>query len=302
MKTKIGSDADLSLAAALLKEGKPVAMPTETVYGLAAPVFDKAAVLSIFSIKGRPSDNPLIAHISDLAQAERLASALPPAFYHLASRFWPGPLTLVVKRSPLVPDAVSAGHPTIAIRMPSHPTALKLIALAGPLVAPSANLSGRPSPTSVQDVLEDLDGKIALAIDGGPCSIGIESTVLSLVSPTPTLLRPGQITREALEEALSAPVALPTASTPIHAPGMKYRHYAPKAKLKLVESISALKGPFILSCQPLPSLASRLLTSQSLYAELRAADRAGVAEIEIYCDSLLKADAALMNRILHAIG
>lgn len=302
MKTKIGSEADLPIAAALLKQGKPVAMPTETVYGLAAPVFDQAAVRSIFSIKGRPSDNPLIAHISHLDQTRLLAAELPPSFYRLASRFWPGPLTLVVKRNRAVPEAVSAGHPTIAIRMPSHPIALKLIALAGPLVAPSANLSGRPSPTSIPDVLEDLEGKIELAIDGGTCSIGIESTVLSLVSPQPTLLRPGQITREALEEALSAPIALPTASTPIHAPGMKYRHYAPKAKLKLVDSLSALKGPFILSIQPLPALASRPLSSQSLYAELRAADRAGVAEIEIYCDSLLKADAALMNRILHAIG
>ena len=302
MKTIICSEYELPLAAALLKHGKPVAMPTETVYGLAAPVFDEEAVRSIFSIKGRPSDNPLIAHISDLEQARLLASELPPAFYDLARRCWPGPLTLVVKRSPRVPDAVSAGHPTIAIRMPSHPIALKLIALAGPLVAPSANLSGRPSPTSIRDVLEDLEGKIALAIDGGACAIGIESTVLSLVSSPPTLLRPGQITREALEEALSAPIALPSASTPIHAPGMKYRHYAPKARLKLVESLSALKGPFILSCHPLSGLASRPLSSQSFYAELRAADRAGVAEIEIYCDPVLKADAALMNRILHAIG
>jgi len=293
MKTQVVSPEDLDLAVAFLKSGEPIAFPTETVYGLGAPVFQEATVKRIFQIKGRPSDNPLIAHISTLEQAALIGDDLPASFFLLAQQFWPGPLALVVKRTRSGPAIVSAGHPTIAIRMPSHRTARRLIDQLGePLAAPSANLSGRPSPTSALDVLEDLDGKIPLIIDAGPCSIGIESTVLSLVSERLILLRPGSIKKEALEEALQEKIYLPSPETPAHSPGMKYRHYAPKAKLRLVFDPKDFSGAYVLA----------RVTQSNLYASLRRADRLGIPEIEIFCDDSVQADPALMNRLLRASG
>lgn len=291
METRVLKSSDLGPAIEALKRGEAVVFPTETVYGLGAPLFNEGAVRSIFAIKGRPLDNPLIAHIAFLEDALRLSDELSPSFYLLAQTFWPGPLTIVVPRGPAVPPLVSAGQPTIAIRNPSHPVARELIQAVGePLTAPSANLSGRPSPTCIQDVLEDLDGKIPFVIDGGPCEVGIESTVISLFHPVPTLLRPGAITRERLEEVLGCPVALPPASGPILSPGMKYRHYAPKAKIRLVYRREDLQGAFIV-----PS-------ASTLYAKLREADRMGLSHIEIYCDGSAQKDAALMNRLLRASG
>jgi L-threonylcarbamoyladenylate synthase len=291
VQTQILKIFDLLPAIACLKRGDPVVFPTETVYGLGAPLFNEAAVRRIFAIKGRPLDNPLIAHIACLEEAGSLSDGLNADFYALAEAFWPGPLTMVVKRRIEVPALVSAGQPTIAIRMPSHPVARQLIKAVGePLVAPSANLSGRPSPTRLQDVLEDLNGKVAFVIDGGESEVGIESTVISLFHPVPTLLRPGKITREMLEEVLGRPVALPCASGPIVSPGMKYRHYAPKAPVRLVYQLEDLRGPFI---SPTP---------KTLYAQLREADRMGAAQIEIYCDEAVRRDAALMNRLLRAAG
>jgi L-threonylcarbamoyladenylate synthase len=224
-----------------------------------------------------------------LEQAEVLSDQLSADFYTLAKAFWPGPLAIIVKRRPEVPSIASAGQPTIAIRMPSHPIARELIERVGePLVAPSANLSGRPSPTCLQDVLEDLNGKVDFAIDGGPCEIGIESTVISLFHEIPTLLRPGKITREALESVLGRPVALPPEQGPILSPGMKYRHYAPKATVRLVYKLEDLKGSFILP------------TAKTLYANLRESDRLGHSHIEIYCDAAVQKDEALMNRLLRA--
>jgi L-threonylcarbamoyladenylate synthase len=291
MNTQILTDSNLSLAIEALKKGEPVVFPTETVYGLGAPLFDEQAILQIFKLKGRPLDNPLIAHISSLEEVSRLSDALDSSFYRLAERFWPGPLTIVVKRKETVPSLASAGQPTIAIRMPSHPIARKLIEGVGaPLVAPSANLSGKPSPTRVADVLEDFEGQIKYVIDGGTCEVGIESTVISLFHQTPTLLRPGLIKKAELEEVLKQTIDLPSASGPILSPGMKYRHYAPKASLKLVFRKKDIRGPFI---QP---------TAQSFYAQLREADRLGLAEIQIYCDANLQKDEGLMNRLLRAAG
>lgn len=291
MDTLVLKNFELSRAVAALKSGHPVVFPTETVYGLGAPLFHEEAVRKIFSIKGRPSDNPLIAHIASLDEARRLSDSLSAPFYTLAEAFWPGPLAIIVKKRPEVPDLVSAGHPTIAIRMPSHSIACRLIEGVGePLVAPSANLSGRPSPTCLRDVLEDLNGKVRYAIDGGECEVGIESTVISLVHSAPTLLRPGKITREMLEETLGEAVALPEASCPILSPGMKYRHYAPKAHLALVFQKEQLQGPFITP------------TAKTLYAQLREADRLGIEKLEIYCDESVQMDAALMNRLLRASG
>jgi L-threonylcarbamoyladenylate synthase len=293
MDTRIVSPDDLTEAVSFLKKGIPIAIPTETVYGLAAPVFFSEAILRVFSIKGRPSDNPLIAHVSSLDQAALLGENLPSSFFRLAERFWPGPLALVVQRKREVPPVVSAGQPTIAIRMPKHPAALRLLQEFGePLAAPSANLSGRPSPTKAADVLEDLDGKIPLIVDGGECHIGIESTVLNLASPQPILLRPGAITIGELEEALGQKILLPEKGTPIQSPGMKYRHYAPKAKLRLLYDLRDSQGGFLLT----------RVSARSLYADLRRADRLGVSTIEIYCGLDVQKDPALMNRLLRASG
>ncbi len=291
MQTQILKNFDFSLAVSALKRGEPVVFPTETVYGLGAPLFQEEAVRKIFAIKGRPQDNPLIAHIATLEEAKRLSDHLTSSFYSLADAFWPGPLAIVVKRRETVPAIVSAGQPTVAIRMPGNSIARKLIEAVGdPLVAPSANLSGRPSPTCVKDVLEDLNGKVPFIIDGGECEVGIESTVISLFHPTPTLLRPGKIKREMLEEVLGQKVMFPAEDGPLLSPGMKYRHYCPKAVVQLVFQKEALTGPFI---KP---------TAKTFYAQLREADRQGVSLLQIYCDAETQKDEALMNRLLRASG
>lgn len=291
MKTQVLQSSDLNPAVLALKRGELVAFPTETVYGLGAPVFQENAVKKIFEIKKRPADNPLIAHIARLDQALFLSERLDGLFYRLAEAFWPGPLTIVVERKKEVPPIVSANYPSIAIRMPMHLTALELITrLDEPLVAPSANLSGKPSPTRVQDVLEDLDGNIPYCIDGGSCLIGIESTVISLIHKQPTLLRPGKITKEILEEVLGQEIRVPQKGEPALSPGMKYRHYAPKARIRLVFKKDELKGNVLIP------------TAELLYMNLREMDRKDVEEIVVYCDEKVRKDAALMNRLLRAAG
>ena len=280
----------IARAADALKMGEVVIFPTETVYGLGASVSIPRAVKRIYELKGRPSDNPIIIHVSDMKQAESLIQEPPESFFRLAERFWPGPLTLVVKKQDWVTDAVSGGLATIAIRMPAHPIAKQLIDLAGPLAAPSANHSGKPSPTSLHDALEDLGEKVPVALDGGPCSIGIESTVVSLLQEEPILLRPGHITRIQIEEELQRPTALPPAHGPILSPGMKYRHYAPKAPVRLVFDINHVKGPTVI----------RTPRAETIYAELRRHDREGALQIEIFCDAKVRSDPALMDRLLRA--
>jgi L-threonylcarbamoyladenylate synthase len=299
MDTRIAPISEIPEAARLLKQGEPVVFPTETVYGLGAPVFDENAILKIFSIKRRPPDNPLITHVATPEDVLFLACNLPPAFWKLSERFWPGPLALVLEKNERVPAAVSAGHPTIAIRMPDHLTALELIrAVEQPLAAPSANLSGRPSPTRALDAWEDLKDRVALILDGGDCRIGIESTVLSLIGKEPLLLRPGSVSKEEIEEALQCKVALPISSSPVHSPGMKYRHYAPKAEVRLIFCREEINAPFVLS--PDPRRGERQLCEKTLYAELREADRLGAAVIEIDCCPSVLANAALMNRLSKA--
>ncbi len=299
METKIAPLSEIPAAAELLKRGEPVVFPTETVYGLGAPVFNESGLLKIFSIKRRPPDNPLIAHVATLVEALLLTSRPPLAFWKLAERFWPGPLTFVLPRNERVPALVSAGHPTIAIRMPGHRGALELIQAVGqPLAAPSANLSGRPSPTRALDAWEDLQGRVALILDGGDCRIGIESTVLSLASDEPLLLRPGSVSQEEIEEALQCKLMLPSAATPTHSPGMKYRHYAPNAEVRLYFSREEIRGPFVLSPDPRPG--ERLLSEKTLYRELREADRLGVDLIEVDCSPSILKNATLMNRLSKA--
>ncbi len=234
---KTSRKRNISTAARLLREGELVAFPTETVYGLGANVYDVKAVRKIFKVKGRPSDNPLIVHIRSHHQMWSLVESIPVMFWVLAERFMPGPLTLVMKRGTLVPDVVAAGLSTVAVRMPDHPVAKALLKEAGvPVVAPSANLSGKPSPTTALHVKEDLDGKIAAILDGGPCRIGVESTVLDITRRVPVILRPGGVTKEEIEKVLKMKVRIahPTHNRPL-SPGMKYKHYAPKAEVVLFE-------------------------------------------------------------------
>lgn len=230
----------LQQAAAFIKAGEVVAFPTETVYGLGANGLNPEAVAKIFAAKGRPNDNPLILHIADKKDILPLTTELSPNAKKLMEHFWPGPLTLIVKKSAIVPDAVSAGLPTVAVRFPSNEFARQFIAASGcPVAAPSANISGRPSPTNAQDVLEDMRGKVAAVLDGGNCGIGLESTVVDTTEPVPVILRPGGITYEMLTEVLGAveidPALQGDKSFKPKAPGMKYRHYAPKAPVYLLE-------------------------------------------------------------------
>jgi L-threonylcarbamoyladenylate synthase len=232
----------IARAAAVLRAGGLVAFPTETVYGLGANALDAAAVGRIFTAKGRPSNNPLIVHVADAAEAGRVAVAWSDAAALLAARFWPGPLTLVLPRRPEVPDAVTAGGPTVAVRVPAHPVALALLrAAAVPVAAPSANRSTELSPTRAEHVLRGLDGRIDLILDSGPTAVGIESTVLDLTVTPPRLLRPGMVGRAELEAVIGS-VAVEGEPSPLRAlrsPGMLERHYAPRTPLECVEGSAA---------------------------------------------------------------
>lgn len=232
----------LEEAAAVIRNGGLAAFPTETVYGLGANALDEKAAKKIYEAKGRPSDNPLIAHIADLDGLKPLVSEIPEAGRKLAEAFWPGPLTLVFPKNGIVPHGTTGGLETVAVRMPSDPVARELIRLAGvPIAAPSANTSGRPSPTRAEHVFQDMDGKIDLIVDGGPVGIGVESTIVDVTEEIPTLLRPGAITMEMLGSVVGKVDVDPAITGPLRAdvkpkaPGMKYRHYAPKASLTLVE-------------------------------------------------------------------
>ena len=244
MKTELlrRTKADIQKAAELLRQGQVVGIPTETVYGLAANALDADAVLRIFEAKGRPQDNPLIIHISSMEQLEELVEEVSPAVYRMAEQFWPGPLTMVLKKKAIIPDRTSAGLDTVGIRMPSHPVARAIIEAAGlPLAAPSANTSGKPSPTTARDVLDDMAGKIPAIVDGGACTVGVESTVVDMTGDHPQVLRPGAITEEMIAEAMGqattdrATLEGLSDDAKVRSPGMKYRHYAPRASLVLLD-------------------------------------------------------------------
>ena len=246
------SPADLAVAARLLREGEPVAIPTETVYGLAADARNEQAVAKIFAAKGRPQDNPLIVHIGAWEQLRPLVKDIPPQAEKLAEAFWPGPLTMIFKRSEIIPAGVSGGLDTLAVRFPAHPVAQALINQSGcPLAAPSANLSGSPSPTTAAATAADMDGRIAAIVDGGDCQVGVESTVVSLVGQEPVLLRPGYVTAEQIaavcgschiDEAVTSQLK---AGQVAASPGMKYKHYAPKARVVLLDGPAAAITDYI---------------------------------------------------------
>jgi L-threonylcarbamoyladenylate synthase len=261
-------------AAKLIRNGEVVAFPTETVYGLGANGLDGAAVKKIFAAKGRPADNPLILHIADKKDIAALTSGLTANAEALLDTFWPGPLTMIVAKSSLIPDETTAGLDTVAVRMPSHPVAAEFIKKCGvPIAAPSANISGKPSPTNARDVLEDMDGKIAGILDGGMCGIGVESTIVDTTTPIATILRPGGITREMLENRLGAvdidPSLLGSKVDKPKAPGMKYRHYAPEAPMYIYEG---------------PEAEEALLAA--VQRALKAGTRVGVLCPRALCDNL----------------
>ncbi|MES9699026.1 MULTISPECIES: L-threonylcarbamoyladenylate synthase [Bacillus] len=229
----------LKEAARLLRENEAVAFPTETVYGLGANAMDDEAIAKIFEAKGRPSDNPLIVHIGTKSQLDGIVREIPPVAEKLMEHFWPGPLTIILPRKKGISERVTAGLNTVGVRMPDHPVALALLEEANvPVAAPSANRSGRPSPTLASHVYEDLNGKIAGIVDGGATGVGVESTVIDCTSEVPTILRPGGITKEQLEAVIgnvSLDPALKDEKEKPKSPGMKYTHYAPKAPLSIVE-------------------------------------------------------------------
>ena len=244
METLLLSAADPAAAptaAHLLRMGQLVAIPTETVYGLGANGLDEEAVARIFEAKGRPQDNPLILHISDASQMELLCRDIPASAYKLAEAFWPGPLTMVLPARDIVPRRTTGGLDTVAVRCPDHWVTREIIRLSGvPVAAPSANISGKPSTTTAQHVLHDHDGKIAAVVDGGPCRVGVESTIVDLTEERPRLLRPGGITPEQLVAVLGdlvvdkAVTAQIDKDEVVKAPGMKYRHYAPAEPVVIV--------------------------------------------------------------------
>ena len=248
MKTQVLpiTPESVALAARLLQQGELVALPTETVYGIAADARNGEAVKKIFEAKGRPQDNPLIVHICGMEMLNGIVSEVPERAKKLAAAFWPGPLTMVMPRGPEVSDVTCAGLDTVGVRMPSHPVVQQVIKASGvAFAAPSANLSGKPSPTNAPDTLADMDGRLPLILDGGECDVGVESTVISVVGEKPTLFRPGHITLEDLERALGEEVEVSKAileklpeGAVVRSPGMKYKHYAPKA------DVTILKGSF----------------------------------------------------------
>lgn len=274
----------LDRAAAALRTGGVVVIPTETVYGLACNALDADAVRRVFAIKGRPASNPLIVHVASEVQAREVTSAWPEAATVLAAAFWPGPLTMVLPRAAVVPDVTAADLDTVAVRMPAHPVALELIRRAGvPLAAPSANPFMRLSPTRAVDVDPSIVSQVTMVLDGGPCDVGLESTVVDLSGTAPMVLRPGGIPRAALEAALAGPWATERTEPVTRSPGMHPRHYAPRATIRLAtrapESAAGLVFGAPANPQQIRMPSEPQAYGAMLYAALRRLDLLGVAEI-----------------------
>lgn len=317
-------------AAHIIMRGGLVAFPTETVYGLGCNAYDGEAALRVFKAKGRPADNPLIVHVAEPHDAYAFAEPTP-MYDKLAERFMPGPLTVVLPKKEIIPDEVTAGNDTVAVRCPSDPTAHALIKSAGcPIAAPSANRSGSPSPTTADHVFDDLDGRIDMILDGGPCMIGLESTVIKLDGENCTILRPGAITKEMLEEvcgtvsvakAVIDPSAVKDGNVP--SPGMKYKHYAPRAEVVLVSadrekflayvSKTASSGDAVMCAEEdMPAVRSDLIclpmghadrpeeASQRLYAALRTSDDRRAAHVFVRKPGTDGVELAMYNRLIRA--
>ena len=335
MNTRLLGPGEIETAAEIIQNGGLVGIPTETVYGLGANGLDPEAVGRIFLAKGRPQDNPLILHIPAVSWLERFCKNIPPSAYVLAQRFWPGPLTLILDRRSNVPNQTTGGLDTVGMRCPDHPAARAVIEAAGvPVAAPSGNTSGRPSPTTAQRMLEDMDGKIDAILDGGPCTVGVESTILDLTCPVPRLLRPGGVTLEQLREVLGEVVVDEAVTRQMgagerpRAPGMKYRHYAPKAPVTVVrgepeqtaayirahrlrwhgvicfeeyrEAFSkGLRGGVVVSLGP---AADKDEHARRLFDALRAMDGTSVNHIWAQCPDGSGIGLAVNNRLSKAAG
>jgi len=335
MKTvfyKMGTDRDeemLRAAGEVIRCGGLVGFPTETVYGLGCNAFDGGSALKVFQAKGRPADNPLIVHISVPDEAENLAYT-SPVYYRLAKRFMPGPLTVIMPKKACIPAEVTAGNDTVALRCPSDPVAHALIITAGvPVAAPSANRSGSPSPTTAQHVLEDMDGRIEMILDGGPCRIGLESTVIKLEGEKCVILRPGAVTKTMLEEVCASVTVAEGAIDPslvtgnVPSPGMKYKHYSPVAEVLLLGADRerfityvnqyAAAGDAILCftedaekfredllIMPLGHAASPDEQAQMLYAHLRRADALSAGHVYVMKPDAKDEFLAMYNRLIRA--
>jgi L-threonylcarbamoyladenylate synthase len=311
-------------AAEVLRRGGLVAFPTETVYGLGADAFNAAAVKQIFVAKGRPLDNPMIVHIASVSDLKALTTNVPEEAEQLIEKFWPGPLTLILKKSPDVPDDVTSGLDTVAVRMPQNKIALALIkALGHPVAAPSANLSGRPSGTTAGHVLQDFAGKIDMILDGGPVTVGVESTVLDLSQKPPAILRPGAVTQEDLAPFLGQVVMGRGAEGKKRSPGTRYRHYSPKARVTLVEpgdekAITKLAKRYATEGKKMAVVARHFTSGKStraivrimpedleeyarlIFAVLRELDELGVDEIIIEKTEEKGIGVAIMDRLKRA--
>lgn len=320
----------IELVGKLLKSGELVGIPTETVYGLAANAFDGKAVEKIFKAKGRPMDNPLIVHISDLSQINDLVTEFSPKAQALADAFWSGPLTIIMPCSDKVPTQVTAGLNTVAVRFPSHKTAQQIISSAGvPLAAPSANLSGSPSPTSAKYVYNDLKGKIPVIIDGGECQVGLESTVITLATEIPTLLRPGGITVEQLETVIGkinidkGVTQMLSKDTVVASPGMKYKHYAPMAKVIILKGSTNQYANYVnnhsngctgalcysgdesllkVPCVSLGNAQDHNAQAHNLFTALRKLDEMGLKTVYARCPSTEGVGLAVYNRLIRSAG
>lgn len=334
METVILSANDANAAqkaAEYIKNGNLVAIPTETVYGLGANGLDEDAVAKIFAAKGRPQDNPLILHVSEPEDMERFCHHIPQAAYTLAKAFWPGPLTMVLPVNDTVPKRTTAGLDTVAIRCPDCEITRKIIALSGvPIAAPSANISGKPSTTTAQHVYHDHQGKIPMIVDGGPCRVGVESTIIDLTETPPRLLRPGGVTLEQLTDILGevtvdkAVTASVSHDRVVKAPGMKYRHYAPQCQVIIVTGSNekaaryirkhfkphdrvlcfAEELPLYEGCAPLAygSEADAATLSAGLFAALRELDKPGITTVYARCPQGGGIARAVQNRLNKAAG
>ncbi|QRN85004.1 threonylcarbamoyl-AMP synthase [Clostridia bacterium] len=336
MKTRRLNQDEIDVAAEILLAGGLVAFPTETVYGLGADGLNQTAVKNIYSAKGRPSDNPLILHVSNREMLESIVDEIPLVAEKLMAAFWPGPLTLIFKKSDAVPSEVSASLPTVAVRMPDHPMALKLIERTGrPIAAPSANRSGRPSPTSAEHVLEDLDGHIEAVLMGGCSQVGMESTIVDVSGAVPCLLRPGGLTLEEVRKIAPMIVAGGESAKEEapRAPGMKYRHYAPDAMVvllegegeqqldhletayrskqyeapmalmasqELLESLETRKTDFKLTFFSLGTQQQDKMLGKNVYAYLREADQEGIRTVFVESFKEENMGRTIMNRLKKA--
>ena len=333
METKLlkADDFSINLAAKLIRSGEVVGVPTETVYGLAGDCRNPDAIRKIFEAKGRPADNPLIVHISSLEMLDGIVSKVPENAKKLAEAFWPGPLTIIMPKGKLVCSETCAGLDSVGVRMPKNEVARKIIEISGvPFAAPSANLSGKPSPTTAADVFADLNTKIPLIVDGGTCDAGVESTVVSVLEDTPIILRPGVITKQQMEKVLNRQVVIAKGVTEgvakdekVRSPGMKYKHYSPNAKVILIKGSfekyakfvknNAKNGTFALCFNeedkflsvPAVCYGNKDNPSEqahNLFSALRELDRLGAEIVYARCPNTDGVALAVYNRLIRSAG